>query len=352
MERLLGRSLPTNERIGESWECADLESGQSVGTRGLARGKALRQLVEEWGPALLGRAALHNGRFPLLIKYLDACEDLSVQVHPDPEAARRICGRACEKHEAWYILEAAPGAVIYRGLAPGVTVEALAAGLNDRPERVVSFLRRIPVRAGEVFYLPAGTVHALGAGVVVAEVQTPSDITYRLYDWGRVRPQGDAGLHIAQALACIRPEVDYAAHETRTHVASVFTTVTRLVTCPCFVIEKVRFVGGVEVEIPYAELVCWIVLEGRGEIRYDSSDVHRPASETFTKGEVVVLPAGLKGPRLKTMTDCVWLEVTVPAPSDLAAFPRPDPSDLRASPGGEPGVVRLRVPDAPDEESP
>lgn len=325
LARLLGKQLPTDEPYGESWECADLEQGQSIVARGPAKGKALHELAEAWGPRLLGRAKLSDGRFPLLIKFLDAAANLSVQVHPDPETARRLGGDVRVKHEAWHIIEAREGACIYRGLVAGTTVQTLTEAMARNPEAILEHLQRIPVKVGHTYFLPSGTLHTLGAGVVVAEIQTPSDITYRLYDWGRVRPKSDAGLHVEQGLACIRTDIDFAQYEARSHVGSPFTTVTRLVTCPSFIIEMVRFVEGMEQEIPYAELVCWIVLDGRGEVLYEKNK-----REPFAKGDVVILPAELKEPRLRTETDCLWLEVTIPAESDLAAHPRPDRASLQA----------------------
>ncbi|MBN2562992.1 MAG: class I mannose-6-phosphate isomerase [Phycisphaerae bacterium] len=316
LERLFGKDLPPGEAIGESWECADLEAGQSVVARGPAKGKTLRQLVEEWGAALLGRVKLADGRFPLLIKFLDAAQDLSVQVHPDPETVKRLGGAVRVKHEAWYIIDAAEGAAIYRGMIPGATVEALSKAMAERPEAILDYMRKIPVRPGQTYFLPSGTLHALGEGVVVAEIQTPSDVTYRLYDYGRVRPGSDAGLHVEEGLASIRTNLDFAEFEKRSHVSNVFTTVTRLVTCPSFIIEKVRFIEQVEQQIPYDEPVCWIVLEGRGEIHYDTT-----GKEMFSRGDVVILPAKLEQARLKTLADCVWLEVTIPAPSGLADDP-------------------------------
>lgn len=321
LARLLDKALPGGEPIGESWECADLEAGQSVVARGSMRGKTLHEVVERWGPALLGRAALVDGRFPLLIKFLDAVQDLSIQVHPDPETARRLGGDVRIKHEAWHILEARGDAAIYRGLRPGVTVDALAAALAETPAAIVDFVERVPVKPGQTYFLPSGTLHALGAGVVVAEVQTPSDITYRLYDWGRVRPDSDAGLHVEQGLACIIPDLDPKEFEKRSHVAGTFTTVTRLVECPSFRIEKVRFVSGVEQDIPYAELVCWIILEGAGEIVFGGAGA-AAGRETFRRGDTLILPAGIRDARLHTHSECAWLEVTIPAPSDLAGRPR------------------------------
>jgi len=330
---LLDKTLPEGVSIGESWECADLESAQSVVARGPARGRTLHELVTEWGSRLLGRARPVHGRFPLLIKFLDATEPLSIQVHPDSNVEG---AGIASKDEAWFILQAEPAAIIYRGLRKGVTMAALEQALRERPASIVDLLEVIRVRAGDAFYLPAGTIHALGGGIAVAEVQMPSDTTYRLYDWDRQRPDDDAGLHIAPALAAIRTHIDSAAHEKRSHVTSVFTTVTRLITCPSFVVEKVRFVEGIEQDIPYAELVCWIVLEGRGEIHYGAGE-----KETFARGEVVVLPAELDRARLKTLTPCSWLEVTIPVASDLSGIPRPPPDTIRDQRGG--GFVQMSI---------
>ncbi|MCG8405143.1 MAG: class I mannose-6-phosphate isomerase [Phycisphaerales bacterium] len=344
LARLLGKKLPSDERFGESWECADLENGQSVVARGPAKGKTLHELVEAWGKDLLGRAELADGRFPLLIKYLDAAEDLSVQVHPDPETAKRLGGQVRVKHEAWHIIQAEQDACIYRGLTPGTSVDSLRQAMNDRPEAILDHLQKVPVKAGQTYFLPSGTLHALGAGVVVAEIQTPSDITYRLYDWGRVRPESDAGLHIEQGLACVRADIDFSQFEKRSHVSSVFTTVTRLVTCPSFIIEKIRFMSEFEQEIPYAEPVCWIILEGRGEVRYGKGGV-----ESFERGDVVVLPAALKEGRIQAHTDCAWLEVTIPTESDLADHPRADRAYLQAREGTAGHPVSINIQKNPPE---
>ena len=336
--RLLGKRVPLGERIGESWECADLETGQSVVARGPAKGQSLHDLTEAWGKDLLGRVQLVDGRFPLLIKFLDAADNLSIQVHPDSETAQRLGGRVRVKHEAWHVIEAAEGACIYRGLTPETTVETVRRAMAERPEALLELLQRIPVRRDQTYFLPSGTVHALGAGVVVAEVQTPSDVTYRLYDWGRERPANDAGLHVEEGLSCIREGIDFSEHEKRSHVASIFTTVTRLITCPSFKIEKVRFVEGMEQEIPYAEPVCWIVLAGEGSILFGKS-----GAEPFGRGDVVLLPAGLKNGRLQTRSDCLWLEVTIPTKSDLAAYPRPDRASLQAPSGHADQPMQLNI---------
>lgn len=324
LESVLGKKLDTDEPVGESWELADLEDDQSVARSAEAKGRTLGELVRQWGKDLLGGADLFEGRFPLLIKFLDASQSLSVQVHPSAAMAARLGGRVRVKHEAWYVLHAEPDGCIYRGLVEGTTRESFAAAVETGT--VASTLKRIPVKTGECYYLPSGTVHSLGAGVMVAEVQTPSDITYRVYDWDRIDPKTGQlrELHVTEALECI----DFAGLEpetqTRSHVASVWTTVTQLVKCDSFVIERVRMTQGVEQPIPSGEMSVWIVLEGEGEIVYRSDSGSLP----FRRGDTVLIPAALSDGRVKTDADCMWLEVTIPVPSDLKDYPRPDRSEL------------------------
>ncbi len=327
LESMLDKKLPPTETIGESWELADLELDQSVVAAGPAAGRTLAQLVADWGKDLMGRAKLFDGRFPLLIKYLDACDVLSVQVHPDEAYVQRHGGDARVKHEAWYVLHAEPNGCIYRGLKPGVDRTAFEAAV--KAGNTQDLLNRIPVRAGHCYYLPSGTVHALGAGVVVAEIQTPSDTTFRVFDWNRVdaatgQPRD---LHVDQALECIHfQDSALAPDPPRSHVASLWTAVSRLVTCPSFIVEKVRMVQGMEQEIPYAEPVVWMVLDGCGVLLTGSAETDTP----FQRGDTILLPAELRDVRVRTDDDCAWLEITIPTPSDLAEFERPTKEELRS----------------------
>lgn len=324
---LFGKTLPPPDDapIGESWEVVDLEACASTVSVGPARGRSLTELTREWGSDLLGRAPLFEGRFPLLIKFLDARKDLSVQVHPSPEVAERMGGATRVKHEAWYVLEADAGAIIYHDLIPGTSRALFRTAIDNGT--VASCLRRIQPKPGQCFAIPSGTVHALGAGLVVAEIQTPSDTTFRVYDWDRPGPDGKPReLHIEPALESIRFGDPIEPRQQRSHVAGVFTTVTRLVDTEFFRIEKVQFSAGLDQEIPYAELVTWIILSGRGAVTYGPSG----DAVAFKPGDTIVLPAALKNARIRTDDDCVWLEVTLPVPSDLAAFDRPDASALRS----------------------
>ncbi len=341
LEALLEKRLPPAAAIGESWEVVDLEDEQSVVAAGPGKGKTLGELVKSWGVELLGRAGLFEGRFPLLIKFLDAKEALSVQVHPNEAMAQRLGGRVRVKHEAWYVIDARPEAFIYRGLAEGVDGDALRQALQEN--RVESVLNRVPARKGHCYYLPSGTVHALGGGVTVAEVQTPSDVTYRLYDWNRI----DAAtgrrreIRVDEALACASYGTSFP-EEPPQHTASVWTSVTSLVRCESFVIERVRMVDGVEMEIPYSEMVIWIVLEGRGSIACEG--LAEPLS--FGVGDTVVIPAGLKKGRVITNANSMWLEVSVPIASSLTGFDRPDRRALREG-GGR--YISIHTPHGPSD---
>jgi mannose-6-phosphate isomerase len=202
----LGKAPPSDSPstpIGESWELVDLPTAQDQSrvTTGAWAGRSLGELVRsEHRAELMGPVALDGGHFPLLVKYIDASQTLSVQVHPGEEAAARLGGRA--KAEAWYILAAEPGATIYLGLQPGTTAAQLRAALERGA--VEELVLRVPARPGDLLPVPPGTVHAIGAGVLLAEVQQPSDTTYRVYDWGRVGLDGrPRELHVAQALESI-----------------------------------------------------------------------------------------------------------------------------------------------------
>lgn len=325
LETCVGKTLPVGASIGESWEIADLEDDQSVVRDGPARGQTLGALVNDWGTDLFGRAPLFESRFPLLIKFLDATDTLSVQVHPDEAMAARLGGRVRIKNEAWYIIEAEDDGCIYRGVREGVDARALRQAIDDGT--VESLLIRIPVRKGHCYYLPSGTIHALGKGVTVAEVQTPSDITYRVFDWNRV--DGSTGspreLHIDLAMECISFNTGSIEEERVQHLAGMWTAITSLVRCPSFVIERVRMAEGVEQPIPHKEMVIWIVLEGRGHVTHDGST--DPVA--FQRGDTVLLPAGLKSPHVLAEESCMWLEVTVPVRSSLAKFQRADTASLR-----------------------
>ena len=321
IETVLGKKLPPDKQIGESWELYDFppgvcdNSGKWVSaevTNGPLAGRTLHSLVEKFGQELLGGVAPigPQKQFPILIKFLDAREELSVQVHPDESYAASHEG-AHLKTEAWYVVANDPGSRIYKGLRPGTTRESFKKSIERGT--CEEQLAAIPVKPGQCFFLPSGTVHALGAGILVAEVQTPSDTTFRVYDFNRLEDGKPRTLHVEQALECIDFSGSPEPAQLRSHVAGFFTTVTRLCTSPYFKIEKVRFTEGVEEPVPYDEPVVWMMLEGDASVRVDGVR----ESTHFKRGETVLLPAKMKNPVIKTLKDCVWLEVTFPTTAEV-----------------------------------
>lgn len=321
-----GKVVAPGARIGESWELADMASTSASGAGGGAAhsvietgpmaGRTLREAIAAYGHRLLGssRPMSHGGvgEFPLLIKYLDAREDLSVQVHPSPEYARHHPG-AHLKTECWYILHAEPGARIYKGVRPGVTRAAFETALRSGNGRgVVELLESVPAVAGECHNLPSGTVHALGAGVLVAEVQTPSDTTFRVYDWGRTGRE----LHIEQALACIdfHPAPAATRHGGASAASSgasggasggggggaagvggAVSRWSRLVTTSFFTLDESRPGAGASVPVrsePGDACIVLMCIAGAAELCSDDGSF--PAM-TLAAGRTVLVPAEISG---------------------------------------------------------
>jgi mannose-6-phosphate isomerase len=319
LETVLNKPLPAGKSIGESWEIFDFPPGvvdssgawvSAVVANGPLAGKTLHELVAQFGKDVHGDIPLvgSHGQFPILIKFLDAREDLSVQVHPDEEYAKEHPG-AHLKTEAWYVMQHDEGARLLKGLAGTVDRDQFAIAIAQGT--VESHIATIPAKVGDCHYLPSGTIHALGAGMLVAEVQTPSDTTFRVFDFNRVDPStgNQRLLHVSQALQCIDFSGKEEKPQQRSHVAGMHTTVTRLVHSPYFTIEKVRFSQGVDEPVPYDEPVVWIMLDGECTVSVDD-----PKETTVCKkGDSILLPAAMGNPRLKTITDCTWLEVTFTA---------------------------------------
>jgi mannose-6-phosphate isomerase len=227
-----GKHLPADEPTGESWELADLASTSTSGgggdsahstiSNGELAGKTIRHAIEQWGTDMLGDATLSaEGGFPLLVKYLDAREHLSIQVHPSPAFADAH-PEAHLKTESWFILDAQPDAdgnppVIYKGFQEGVTADDLRTAIESGT--VPDIMRAELAVPGCCHTLPSGTVHALGAGVLVAEIQTPSDTTFRVYDWAREYGRQGRELHIDQAVECASFEHPPVAEHAEAYLA-------------------------------------------------------------------------------------------------------------------------------------
>lgn len=201
LETLFGKNLPPDKPVGEAWLVSDHASFESPVAHGPHRGRTIQELLNEDAAAILGTGAspTPQGRFPLLLKLIDASDVLSVQVHPDDETARRLGETDPGKTEMWHVLQADPGSLLYCGLQPGVTPDqfARAAGEGGLEDLLV----RVEAKRGDSVFIPAGTVHAIGGGLVLAEIQQNSDITYRCHDWNRQDGLGNPrDLHLDRAL--------------------------------------------------------------------------------------------------------------------------------------------------------
>ena len=204
-------------KVAESWEVSTHPNGQSVIASGELKGKSLSAFYDAIGWEHAGVYAQRHRRLPIMVKYIDARENLSIQVHPGEKYARKH-ERDGGKNEMWYILDAEEGACIYLGFNRDVTAQEIRAAIKNGTAETL--LNKIPVRKGEVFYIPAGTVHAIGAGCLVCEIQQTSDATYRLYDYGRLDDDGKPRqLHINKGLDVM--ELHHTPIPTGTSVLSV-----------------------------------------------------------------------------------------------------------------------------------
>ncbi|MFO7898782.1 MAG: type I phosphomannose isomerase catalytic subunit [Planctomycetota bacterium] len=281
---VLHKQLPKKGKIGESWEVSDYPGKETRVTNGPLAGRSLRQLVEDDVSDVVGDdALLQDGRFPLLVKYIDASETLSVQVHPDDEYARAH-GEIAGKQEAWFIVRVEPQAKLIRGVTEGTDREgferAIANGELD------PCLHTFAPRAGDTVMIPWGTVHAIGKGIVLAEIEQTSDVTYRVYDWNRVDEQSQGrDLHVENALDVIRFEPPTRDTCERKLLAENGGRRFEAARCDQFVVEVLELDGSVDDAPPDGRFAILNVVGGGAVI--DS-----PAGETaLPLGSSSLVPA-------------------------------------------------------------
>ncbi|HEY7832203.1 MAG TPA: type I phosphomannose isomerase catalytic subunit [Ktedonobacterales bacterium] len=287
LETLAGKRLPADARIGESWET---ETGNRI-LNGAFAGQTLARAVDALGEALLGTRALEvfGARFPLLAKFIDAQDQLSVQVHPNDTYAREHGGGKLGKTEAWYVLRTEPGARLVYGLARTATETEVRAAIAAN--RLEDLLHAVVVHPGDVVYVPAGTVHAIGAGVALYELQEYSDITYRLYDYGRLQANGQPReLHVDAGLAVMRYEPSRPDTVTPAAVTDAPPGMGRrvLVACPYFVLVEMTLDGLAHMATSPTSCEIVTVLAGECQIAPPTQD-----AVTLRLGESAVLPARL-----------------------------------------------------------
>lgn len=309
LESVLGKALPPGKAIGESWELYDFPPGVVDGSKdwvsseianGPLAGRTLHWAMGEFGRDVLGDVPpAGQGQFPLLVKFLDAREDLSVQVHPDEAYARANPG-AHLKSEAWYVLQSDPGARLLKGLRPGTTRRQFEQAV-ERGE-VERLIRAVPAKEDACFYLPSGTVHALGAGLLVAEVQTPSDTTFRVFDFNRIDPSigKPRTLHVRQALDCI----DFGDDPEPVCTPPADGP---LVDSPYFAMNRVQLGANQSRALDGAGPLVLIAVHGTAELSAAGSE-----SVTLARGDVWLLPAAIDDALVRASSPATLLQVSFP----------------------------------------
>jgi mannose-6-phosphate isomerase len=284
LAELLSAPLPSDGPIGEAWVLSDRDDHQSRVANGPLKGRTLGDVIGQFREPLMGKLSAGLRRFPLLLKFLDAHQMLSVQVHPSDAHPDLIPAGETSKTEGWVVIEAGKESTIYAGLQPGTTASELRQALSGKT--IADYLVRISPKPGDAIFIPAGTVHTLGGDVVVFEIQQNSDVTFRLYDWGHVdaKTGQPRPLQIDQALASI----DFAQNTEGLVLPLIEITTPvvreRLFNCDQFSLWRLHgqspFLVGME-DVPRV-LVC---IEGQGELEYLGTPY------AVNKGEVWLLPA-------------------------------------------------------------
>lgn len=300
IKTLFGKKLPLGKPIGESWEISDRPGDASVITNGPLAGKTLRWLMENHASEVLGGAkAAAEGRFPLLCKILDAREKLSLQVHPPANKAKELNGEP--KTEMWLIADAAPGASLFVGLKRGVTRTDFETKIADGS--VADCFHRIPVRAGDVMFLPSGRVHAIGAGLVIFEIQQNSDTTYRVFDWNRVGLDGQPReLHVAQSLESINFDDFEPKLAPAFYRQAAGFKFRQLVEDPLFTIQEMIFDNAGSVKLAGQFLRVLATVKGSAIVTDD-----KKYSVELKSGQFGLIPASLKNVEINTQSSTTLL---------------------------------------------
>jgi mannose-6-phosphate isomerase len=300
LDPLMGKKFSPLPNCGESWELAAFEEADSIVANGFLQGNTLSELIEVYMGDLVGEKVFdHFGTtFPLLVKFIDTDDFLSVQVHPDDDVARSR-HNSNGKTEMWYILAAEHGAEIISGFNKDVTPEALQQHIKENTLRDILLAK--PVKAGDVFFLPAGKVHAIGAGITLCEIQQASDVTYRLYDWDRPGMDGKPRqLHIDEAIEVINYK---KADEFTLEYKPEPNGSVNLVRDKHFTTNLLNFSQKIEIDYFLVEsFVILVCLEGEFELAYGGG------TEMVNKGEVVLLPAEISQCSFNPKEACKILE--------------------------------------------
>ncbi|WP_010664473.1 type I phosphomannose isomerase catalytic subunit [Marinilabilia salmonicolor] len=306
LNTVLNKSIGEVTDIGESWELSGVPGDVSVVSNGFLKGNSLSELLEIYMSELVGDKVFekYGNEFPLLIKFIDANDVLSIQVHPDDKLARSR-HNSFGKTEMWYVMQADKGASLISGFKKDTGKEEYLKALENK--KLDDLLASHEVEPGDVFFIPAGRVHAIGKGILLAEIQQTSDVTYRIYDFDRRDAEGNAReLHTAQALDAI----DFSGgDEYRTQYKAKENEITAIVESPYFVTSLIDLKGH-ELRKDIFEIDSFVILmcmEGSADIIYNDGQ-----KESVKMGETVLVPADLKEFTIKAEHKCKMLEVHMP----------------------------------------
>lgn len=298
---LLNKPIGEGPTYAESWDVVDHGDDQSVVATGPLAGKTLHELTEQHGLELYGRHHPQQ-QFPLLFKYLDAKRTLSVQVHPNDKQAVKLDPPDLGKTEAWVVLAAEPGSLIYAGLKPGVDRQQLAAAIQRSTSD--ECLHAFEPNVGDCVFIEAGTVHALGEGLVIAEIQQASNTTFRLFDWNRTDAQGNSRpLHVEQSLATI--DFSRGAVSPQTPTPTNASGVERLVSCDKFVLDRASRNETLTLNL-HERFHLISVIEGK--LALQSGDHNLDVAT----GQTVLIPACCDEITLTPKESCTWLDMYLP----------------------------------------
>jgi len=289
--------------IGESWEVSDVEGDRSVVINGNLKGKTLKELIYTFKGDFLGEKIYQQfgEKFPLLIKFIDAKEALSVQLHPNDTLAKSR-HNSFGKTEMWYVLQVDENANLIVGFKKEVTPEEYVENLNRGT--LLDILNVDEVSSGDVYFIPTGRVHAIGGGVLLAEIQQTSDITYRIYDWDRPNSEGAfRKLHTDEAVDAI----DYSAKESyKTEYKKVLNTSSEIVSCPYFTTNAITINGNIEINHKEKDsFVIYMCVDGEVEFKYKNQ------MEILKVGETILVPACIKEIKIISELKSELLEVYI-----------------------------------------
>jgi len=289
--------------IGESWELSDVKGDTSIVSNGDLKGKDLKELISEYKAELMGEKIYnHFGeKFPLLIKFIDAKEALSIQLHPHDDLAKKR-HNSFGKTEMWYVMQADEKSNLIVGFQKEVTSKEYLEHLENKT--LLDILNVDEVKKGDVYFIPTGRVHAIGAGVMLAEIQQTSDITYRIYDWDRPNPDGTyRELHTEEAIDAI----DYSAQDSyKTEYSKEQNTSSEIVSCPYFTTNVLPIEG--EKSINHNDkdsFVIYMCVEGNVEFQYQDQ------TEKLKTGETILVPACIKDITITSEEKSELLEVYI-----------------------------------------